>query len=250
MKSIINNIASIFETHNHPGIVIGLSGTDSILSIIMVYQALKQNGHKGKMTAIHFGKDWSDDKSKLLKFSPDHLWMPRIVKPWLQTQCPELDIKIVEDNHPMTDAQRWAYLVDFSLHGSDLTEVLNKQIWIGGTRNRTEDVMGFYSNISNCVSIQPIVNLWKSEVLSMCEHYNVPDVAIRSSRIADCDCGRYDLASKYITELDMLLKHELDANYDISSIDFELRNKLTQFIVEQKGYYGYKKHIPYIPGRG
>lgn len=59
-----------------------------------------------------------------------------------------------------------------------------------GTRNRTEDILGTYSTISRVASQQPLMGLFKSEVLALCEQVGVPAEIIASSREADPECGR------------------------------------------------------------
>jgi NH3-dependent NAD+ synthetase len=79
------------------------------------------------------------------------------------------------------EALRWAVLIS---HG------LNRGHWLAGSRNRTEDVFGTYSLASRVATFLPLVGLWKSEVMVLCEQVGVPAEIVRSSRRADPACGR------------------------------------------------------------
>lgn len=76
---------------------------------------------------------------------------------------------------------RWAKFLELNLK--------EKRVLVG-TRNRTEDVLGTYSLASRVAAYFPIVGLWKSEVLELCEYTGVPDEITASSRRADPACGR------------------------------------------------------------
>jgi NH3-dependent NAD+ synthetase len=79
------------------------------------------------------------------------------------------------------EALRWAALIS---HG------LNLGHWLVGSRNRTEDVLGTYSLASRVATFLPLVGLWKSEVMELCERVGVPAEILASSRRADPACGR------------------------------------------------------------
>jgi NAD(P)-dependent dehydrogenase (short-subunit alcohol dehydrogenase family) len=76
---------------------------------------------------------------------------------------------------------RWARLQEMS-HA--------RRAWLVSSRNRTEDVMGTYSMASCCATLYPLIKLWKSQVMSMCEYLSIPSAITESSRRADPDCGR------------------------------------------------------------
>jgi NH3-dependent NAD+ synthetase len=160
---------------------------------------------------------------------------------------------LVDDSIDFTcDYQRWASLFRSSLSGASRTEMLDggNHYWVVGTRNATEEALGTYSNISGAVSLQPLVNLWKSDVLAICRALGVPQLAIDKSRQVDCDCGRYDLAADHIEEVDAILMAragQLSPAYLAAHIAPELLARLQAFVDEQLGYGGFKKQIPYIP---
>jgi 3-hydroxybutyrate dehydrogenase len=65
-----------------------------------------------------------------------------------------------------------------------------QRAWLVSSRNRTEDVMGTYSMASCCATLYPLINLWKSHVMLMCDYLSIPSEITESSRRADPDCGR------------------------------------------------------------
>jgi NH3-dependent NAD+ synthetase len=79
------------------------------------------------------------------------------------------------------EALRWAVLISQGLHQGH---------WLAGSRSRTEDVFGTYSLASRVATYLPLVGLWKSEVMVLCDHVGVPAEISRSSRRADPACGR------------------------------------------------------------
>jgi hypothetical protein len=96
-------------------------------------------------------------------------------------------------------------------------------------------------------SLQPIIHLWKSEILQLSEYLNVPQLAINKSCETDCICGRLSLPARHIKEVDMLLMSrcgELSKNFELLP---SLRVQLDKFIDEQIHNNKFKKSIPYTP---
>lgn len=240
IQKIKNYFKNILIEQKCPGIVLGLSGTDSILSSIL----LAELDLNIPIKLIHFNTDIKNIDTKILmkrlQLNPDYLWIQRIIIPWLQTNYPSLEVIVNSDRHPLSEAGRYAELIDIALKNSHHFDTeQEKTFWICGTRNRTEDILGLYSNISNCVSLQPIISLYKTDVLKYCKDFQVPDIALKYSRMADCDCGRFDLASQNIESIDLMLQDI------IPDIDYDLKVKLQNFINENLTENIFKKNIPY-----
>ncbi len=83
--------------------------------------------------------------------------------------------------HAEREEMRWARCLAMSLA---------RKAWLVGTRNRTEDLLMTYSLASRVATFLPIVGLWKTEVLELCELAGIPGPIAASSRNADPDCGR------------------------------------------------------------
>lgn len=71
-----------------------------------------------------------------------------------------------------------------------LNSALQKNAWLVGSRNKTEDILGTYSLASRVATYLPLVDTLKIQVLSLCKELDIPDAIIDSSRVADPDCGR------------------------------------------------------------
>jgi NH3-dependent NAD+ synthetase len=241
-----------------PGLIVGISGTDSILAFLICARAFEQLGKGDRVMGIHYGEPYPpadktpDDLERILSFSPGYRSIPRVILPWLQEQAPHVRL-IVDNSIDYTDDHaRWAALYKASLAGSDPRAYLVEggQCWVVGTRNATEDALGTYSVSSIGASVQPLIRLWKSDVLKICAHLGVPDVALQSSRRIDCDCGRFDIAADHIEEIDAVLKSRaghLQAAMLDHLMPAALRQKIDHFIDEQQRYAGFKKRIPYRP---
>lgn len=234
------------------GLIIGLSGTDSILAFIICAEVLKRQGKLARLQGVHFGKQPPDENSdtfrRAVQISPDFMWFQLIIIPWLRERYPEADITINDELVFNDDYERWSKLIRMAIRGADAREAMPiDHAWVVGTRNATEEYLGTYSNISSAVSIQPIVGFWKSEILELCKHFGVPDVATRYSRQVDCDCGRFDLAADHIEEIDLLIRARLGEYVEQLSLAANLISRLNDFIDDQLKAGAFKKNIPYRP---
>lgn len=105
------------------------------------------------------------------------------------------------------EAARWT---------SFLSQSRAENRWLVGSRNRTEDVMGTFSMASRLATFLPIAQIWKGDVMSLCNAIGVPAQVTESSRQADPDCGRpAEMAEVPLEDIDRFLKvqlGELDAS--------------------------------------
>lgn len=103
-----------------------------------------------------------------------------------------------------------------SLEGSDDIEVARwakfqtrckqEKRWLVGSRSRTEEVLGSYSQASRCAIYLPLIRVWKAEIMELCVAAGVPAEIIDSSRLADLDCGRpQELADIPLELIDVFL---------------------------------------------
>jgi len=116
---------------------------------------------------------------------------------WFEQQ---MSIEVVEsyDDNLDAEASRWAHVITRGLVDHEV---------IVGTRNRTEDVLGTYSSASKVAAMLPLVGVWKTDVMRLCQYIDVPQEIIDSSRQADDDCGRPEnLAAIPFDVLDDFLK--------------------------------------------
>lgn len=244
-----------------PGFIVGVSGTDSILAFLACAKAMAALGKPGRVLGVHYGAPFPPpDKTPemiahLLNVNPSYRWFARVVMPWLQEQAPEAELIVDSSIDYTDDYQRWASLFKKSLSGALRTEPLpaGQNYWVVGTRNATEQALGAYSNISAAASVQPLMPLWKSEIMKICTALGVPTLALEKSRQVDCDCGRFDIAADHIDEVDMVLMARtglLGRAALERAISAPLLKKLEDFVSEQIAAAHFKKEIPYTPPPG
>lgn len=249
LHNIIYKTAENLVKNRCKGIVLGLSGTDSILTSIILSK-VSEITHI-PIHVLHFNKSNLKDIApdlleKKVQMLPSYLWEQRFIIPWLQKNYSNLNVQVINSHQQMSDAERYAYIMDYALSNSHRQDdEQDKTLWLSGTRNKTEDILGLYSNISNIVSIQPIISLYKSQVLELCSYFNVPEIAIAQSRIVDCDCGRYDLIANNIEALDSIL---IDKEKARDNIPFDIYIQLIKFINTSESDNAFKKLIPYRIG--
>lgn len=205
------------------GFMIGLSGTDSILTYMMlndVSDSLKGTGHTFKVRGVHYVDDIT------IPTSFQKLTLPYLIANYVNTiECVELKENL--------DQYRWA-----NLH---IRAVNQKQPhWVVSTVNATEKALGTYSIMSKSASIEPIASLWKSDVLAICQELGVPEKVLESSRIPDCACGREEFASENIELIDALLRDNIPSGYSMERIKLAM-----DYIRNTKKEFGFKARTPY-----
>lgn len=218
-----------------PGFIMGLSGTDSVVAFIMCYEALKRHNKQHRLRGIHYVK------------SHTLSWFQNGVIPWLQERCPEARIDVFEPLGGNQDQQRWADLHFRALNRIDVRgrpHALDEEdtYWVVGTINATEKHLGKYSVLATAVSVQPLMTLYKSDIIKICVDLGVPEIAIEKSRLPDCLCGRDELAANNIELIDDILRF----NVDPSQHSPELLAKLYEYVKLSIQDYGFKQRIPYV----
>jgi len=257
--SLVDWTAQMVLDRKAPGLIIGISGTDSAIAFLACAAAMQRCGRGDRVVGVHYAKPWPPEGSsdqqmaKVLAMAPNFAWEQRILIPWLREQAPEATIVVDGSIDYRSDPHRWADLLKRSLNGAQPTQPLltDGTFWVVGTRNATEDALLTYSNASRIASVQPLMQLWKSEILQLCTWLGVPQIAIDRSRQMDCDCGRFELAASHIEEVDAILMARgglIDPAWPEQHLDAELLRALTAFIDEQMTYAGFKREIPYQPG--
>jgi NH3-dependent NAD+ synthetase len=244
-----------------PGFLVGLSGTDSLVAFLAAAKAFEKAGKPNRVMGIHFApsEDFVYDHPE----AEVHLWFRDEVIPWLRQQAPGAQVGVDATIDWRYDGLRWGSLMDMSVVVSGWSAATpferyatrrmlspEEQYWVVGTRNLTEDTLLNYSNASTAASLQPLIHLWKSEILQLSEYLGAPKVAIDKSCETDCICGRMRLPAQHIPEVDMILmarRKELSWEYVEQKIPLELQKQLTGYIRAQLLDNAFKKSIPYTP---
>lgn len=210
-----------------PGFIVGLSGTDSIVTFILLNEVSKTEGYK--VLGVHYV-----DRVP----APNSLFM-RETFPWLKEKFPEAIIQVSQtscensaraDNGNL-DQIRWG-----DLH----YRAVEQRYWTASTVNATEKALGTFGIMANSASIAPIISLYKSEVLQICEEYGVPSVVIAASRLPDCICGREEFAAENIELIDEILRYNLSKDYS-----GELIKKAMDYVRDTKRANDFKTRTPY-----
>lgn len=197
------------EAQNSPYLLVPISGgSDGALSLKICQEACPR-----KTIAIHAGNDL-------------------LCRDWFESICP-LEIIPTPPNLPAygskyyrdqktygVEEQRWAHFLARSI------QLKGRLI---GNRNRNEDLLGNYSLASMWANLLPIVNVWKSDVMSICQYVGVPKEILAKSLRPDPDCGRpAELAAIPFHRIETYLKSKIGEKFD--------KNELSQLSRPEKDY--------------
>ena len=200
------------------GFVLGLSGTDSIITLILLCEVAKTEGFR--VEAYHYVHTF--EKKDRVEVE---------LMPWLRERYE--DVVLVTTGTSIADQQIWA-----DLHWRAALD----RTWVVSTVNATEKALGTYSIMANSASIAPITSLYKSEVLALCEELGVPEYFIKASRLPDCLCGRDEFAAENIELIDQVLRTEVHKN-TTHSLDQII--KAMDYIRDTKRDNDFKSRTPY-----
>lgn len=212
------------------GFMVGLSGTDSILTYILLGQLGQEMGFV--VNGVHY----VDDKNVPDTFN-------KYAESWLSAQMlgTITNVELPTGNH---DQYRWADLHYRAVNRVEtdgyLIDPSANRYWVASTVNATEKALGTYSILAKSASIEPIVSFYKSEVLEACKELGVPDQIIHASQIPDCLCGRDEFAAENIRLIDDVLRNQLSQDYSMDSI-----KKAMDYINDAKKHNGFKQRTPY-----
>ncbi len=220
-----------------PGFIMGLSGTDSVLAFLMCYEALERVGKAHRLLGVHYVSEGHREPS----------WFQKGVINWLCDRCPEATVVVTTPLGGNRDPQRWADIQLRALNKVEGTSVqpytrIADTYWVVGTINATEKALGRYSLMASAVSVQPLMTLYKSDIIHFCHEFGVPMIAIEKSRLPDCACGRDELAADNIELIDDILRFKVDPTRH----NPELLEKLYTYIRQSQEDYGFKQRIPYV----
>jgi len=253
--SIVAWIEKTAAAERAPGLIVGISGTDSILTFLACARAFERMGKGDRVLGLHFehvSKNTMVDGDPAKQCAaPEINWVGRDIIPWLRAQAPqalfETDATIAHSD----DNKRWGNLFSRAVRDTGARHGMSSRHYFPvGTRNATEEALGTYSQISKAVSLLPIIGLYKTEVLALCAHLGVPQIAIDKSREVDCDCGRFFVQANYMRELDLYIMHRhglLARDYLIQNIAPDILASVAEFYAEETAQNSYRPRTPYRP---
>ncbi len=241
-SSLVAWMEEIIISKKAPGLIVGISGTDSILSFLICAQALKKLGKQDRLLGVHFCASSAEQSDE------DTQWVKNVILPWLRQQAPEAQLEINTNTGHDDDNIRWGRLFSRAISDTSAEHSLtNKHYFPVGTRNATENYLGTYTLLSSAVSVMPIITLYKSDVLDLCAYLNVPKIALDKSREVDCACGRYETAAKHLNEVDDYIRvREGDLNpAHLDAISDDVKAEIMEYVIEETCRNNFRKQVPY-----
>lgn len=250
-------IADTLRREEAPGVIVGLSGTDSALAAILCLMAFERLGKPQRNVRIVNFQHETQDKFVEMNApfvctaSDDTRWVERELFPWFRERWPEARLEVDASIRHSKDGARWG-----AIHDKAKEEVNGRgDMLVGtyyfpiGTRNATEQAVGAHTLITSAVSMMPIVHLFKTEVIDICRHLGVPQIAIDKSQDIDCDCGRFEIQAFHMLELDQLIMARADLiPMDVlKTRDPVVRHDVMCFLREERFINEFKDRTPYRP---
>lgn len=248
-------IAETVRREEAPGVIVGLSGTDSALAAILCLIAFERLGKPLKNVRIVNFQHETQDKFVEMNApfvctaSEDATWVERELFPWFRERWPEASLEVDTSIRHSKDGARWG-----AIHDKAKEEVNGRgDMLVGtyyfpvGTRNATEQAVGAHTLITAAVSMMPIVHIYKTEVIDICRHLGVPQIAIDKSQDIDCDCGRFEIQAFHMVELDELImtRAGLIPLSTIDGGDPQVRHDVLCFLREERFINEFKDRTPY-----
>lgn len=239
---------------NMPGIIVGVSGTDSLVVFLAAHAAFKELGRPESVMAVNFVHPGTLKKAAdggvSCAAGDEKNWFALHVMPWLKETAPDARYALDDSIEFSDDNKRWGNIFSRAISDTELNHgMLGKYRLVAGTRNRTEAVLGTYTLLSRTPSLQPVEHLYKTQILDICAHLGVPDIAIRKSREVDCDCGRFEVQANHLDELDhyiMAQQGEIDPLH-LDSIDRDVLSAVRNFYIEERENNAFREKVPYRP---
>lgn len=257
LDSAIDWTAETLKREEAPGVIVGISGTDSLLSYIVCLEAFKKLGKPlENVRGVNFQHKTQDKFFEMnVPFkcvaSDDTTWVERELFPWISARYPEARLEVDTSIPHSKDGARWG-----ALHDKAKEEVNGRgDMLMGtyyfpvGTRNATEDSIYGYTLITGAVSLFPIRNIYKSEVIDLSRYLGVPEIAIEKSREIDCDCGRFEVQAYKMDQLDtyiMARKGLIDPKL-VEALDPQDLIDVKAFEREERIEGEFKGRTPYVP---
>jgi len=225
----VENTSKLIEKHNIPGFVVGLSGTDSILSFMICYHAIKiQPNQNVKLIGVHYQPVLEEDR-----------WFIEEIIPFFNRYDEDIVIEVPLVSPRINSYDMWSNLIRRSL---------DEKLLVVSSKNLTEQYLGTYSNAMRMASFEPISDIYKSEVISLCRELTIPKVAIEKSMMPDCACGRDQLQALFPELTDEIIKFRKGIHKTtqrLEKFDPYWVEQVEKFVDETHEKYNYKNEIPY-----
>ncbi len=154
-------------------------------------------------------------------------------KEWFE-EIGDVELHNIEFDGDNPEVARWAHFLKICLTENRI---------LVGSRNRTESVLGTFSNASRVATFLPLGGLWKHEVMELCDFVGIPEEITASSRQADPECGRPEkMADIQYDAVDRFLQEKLGMIVDSSLVEPSMEQRAYLETVYSQN--SYKTNLP------
>ena len=125
-----------------PGIIVGVSGTDSLVVFLAAYAAYKELGRPAAVMAVNFVHPGTLKKAAdggvSCSADNDKNWFAQHIMPWLKQVAPGASYVLDDSIEFSDDNKRWGNIFSRAISDTELNHgMLGKYRLVAGTRNRT-----------------------------------------------------------------------------------------------------------------
>lgn len=183
-------LKSYFEINNIKGVVLGLSGgVDSSVTLGIYREFEKRYPEFGFVIVTanasisnSIGTTEQDEANKLANIVLSHFYEGEhsIWNPYELGKISEEFKKVI-----MTDSKTVVQQTDYWLrptlfyglaaHYSE-NPLIDGHVILSSTCNKSEWISGYFSSYLDILAINPIIDIWKSEVYQLAEYFNIPSI--------------------------------------------------------------------------
>lgn len=242
-KVLIEFVKEEIQKAGFNKVVLGLSGgIDSALVAYIASKALGGENVTGVMMPYKLSSPESLEHAKEVAkgcdINSEVVEITEMIDPYLK-KFPDID-KLRSGNKMARE--RMSILYDFSAKNRAL---------VLGTSNKTELLLGYGTQYGDMASaINPIGDLYKTQVWDLSEHMKVPSEVVDKKPSADLWAGQSDEQELGFTyrEADCLLYYMIDERYTFEELaDLGYKKDFVEKIYKKIRISQYKRRLPLIP---
>jgi NAD+ synthase len=243
-EKIVNFIKSTLQKSGFPRAVVGVSGgVDSAVSCALAVRALGVSNvypllmpygalsTQGTLDAMTFIQGLNIPISNISRID---------IKPAVDALAPSLGMVDNTRRGNLMARMRMTVLFDQAKKRSAL---------VIGTENKSEHLLGYFTRFGDSASdIEPIINLYKTQVYELARYLNIPESILTKKPSAglwdgQTDEGEFGFTYKDADEILNLLYDENKTEAEIINTGFsqDLLNKIVQRVKQNE----FKHHLPY-----
>ena len=196
-------------------------GVENVYPVLLPYGSLSTQGTLDAMSVI-----------EALHTPPGHVT--------------RIDIKPIVDLVPATDNVRRGNLMARTRMMLLYDQAKKQNALVVGTENKTEHLLGYFTRFGDDASdIEPLRNLYKTQVYVLAKYLQLPDVVLSRVPTADLWAGQTDEGEFGFTykEADEILYQHFDEKKEITGFPKEVVEK----VLSRAAANDFKHHLPMLP---